>query len=121
MEKLAIIVSTPPSSPMSITAIDFIKAALDNGISITGVFFYQDGVLHANSLTSIPNDEYQCINHWLELNSKYKIPLHICITAAEKRGMTDDDELHNINECFTVSGLGELVEINNIADRVVQL
>lgn len=106
---------------MSNTAISIIESALNSDIEVIGVFFYQDGVLHANSLTQIPNDEYQCINKLKRLNIKYGIPLHICITAAEKRGMTDDDTLKNIHEIFTISGLGELVELSNKADRVIQL
>ena len=52
----------------------------------------------------------------------------MCISAAEKRGLSDellaDNSLHtnsNIDSAFTVSGLGELVELTSQADRVVQL
>ena len=65
------------------------------------------------------------------------MPLYLCISAAEKRGLTDElnnhepsshelshepsQETSNIDSVFTVSGLGELVELTSKAERVVQL
>ena len=85
------------------------------------MFFYQDGVMHANKDISISSDEYQAIDHWKQLHKTYKLPLHICITAAEKRGIACDTiDNEQINEAFTVSGLGELVELTTKASRLVQ-
>ncbi len=119
MKKLAVVVTTPPYSNLSVTALDYIETALNAGIELVGVFFYQDGVIHANQQVEIASDEFQCINHWQTLHEKYLLPLHLCITAAEKRGLSDEQS-QNIHSIFTVSGLGELVELANKADRVVQ-
>jgi tRNA 2-thiouridine synthesizing protein D len=45
----------------------------------------------------------------------------VCATAAEKRGVIVG-ELTNevVNRSFTVSGLGELVELTSKASRLVQ-
>ena len=43
------------------------------------------------------------------------------VPAAEKRGMTDEEQLNNIAPNFVVAGLGELVELTNKCDRVIQL
>ncbi len=121
MKTLAVVVTTPPYSPLTTTAINYVEAALIANINVIGVFFYQDGVLHANKDISIASDEYQAIKHWKKLHQDYQLPLHICITAAEKRGIrcdSIDDEV--INEVFTVSGLGELVELTTKASRLVQ-
>lgn len=121
---LALVVTTPPNSNLTTTAINLIKSAVDKGVTIVGVFFYQDGVLNAAKHLSIPNDEYQTLQHWQQLNSDYDVPLYLCITAAEKRGLTDEfgnNERSNIDKAFTVSGLGELVELTSKAQRVVQL
>lgn len=120
MRKLAVVITTPPFSNLTVTALNFIEAALNSTIDIVGVFFYQDGVLNASSQLRIANDEYQTTQQWQRLHSKYQLPLHLCITAAEKRGLTDDNSASLIADVFTVSGLGELVELNNKADRVVQ-
>jgi tRNA 2-thiouridine synthesizing protein D len=120
MKTLAVVVTTPPHSNLTVSAIDFVNSAIAAGIKVVGVFFYQDGVIHANKQVVLPSDEYQTIQAWEKLSSEHEVALHLCISAAEKRGLTDDEEHSNINQCFTVSGLGELVELANNADRLVQ-
>ncbi len=119
MNKLAVVVTTPPYSNLSVTALDYIETALKSGIELVGVFFYQDGVMHANQQVHIASDEFQCIKHWQALQQTFKLPLHLCITAAEKRGLSDE-QANNISPIFTISGLSELVELVNKADRLVQ-
>ncbi len=124
MNKLAVIITTPPYSNLTVTALDYIETALDAGIDVVGVFFYQAGALHANENISIASDEYQSINHLKRLHHKYKLSLYVCISAAEKRGVIaetlSEKELVTTNEIFTVSGLGELVTLNNNSVRMVQ-
>lgn len=119
MKNLAVIVTSPPYSNLSVTALDYIETALQANIKLVGVFFYQDGVVHANQQVQIPSDEFQCIKQWQYLHQTYQLPLHLCVTAAEKRGLSDEKP-NNIHPIFTVSGLGELVELVNKADRLVQ-
>lgn len=113
-------VTTPPFSNLTVTAIDYIKTAIAAKIEVIGVFFYQDGVMNANKLITVASDEYLAIEQWQKLHCDHGINLHLCYTAAEKRGMSDDNEISSINENFMVSGLGELVELSSQADRVVQ-
>jgi len=121
VKTLAVVVTTPPYSHLTISALTYVEAALIAGINVIGVFFYQDGVMHANKDISIASDEYQAIEHWQRLNKEYQLPLHICITAAEKRGIACDSiDNDQVNEAFTVSGLGELVELTTKAARLVQ-
>ena len=40
MKTLAIVVTTPPYSPLTITAINYVKAAIKADITVIGVFFY---------------------------------------------------------------------------------
>jgi tRNA 2-thiouridine synthesizing protein D len=121
VKTLAVVVTTPPYSHLTTSALTYVEAALVAGINVIGVFFYQDGAMHANKDISIASDEYQAIEHWQQLHKQYQLPLHICITAAEKRGIAcesiDNDQ---VNEAFTVSGLGELVELTTKAARLVQ-
>lgn len=119
MNKLAVVITTPPYSNLSVTALDYIESALNAGVELVGVFFYQDGVMHANTSVQIASDEFQALSHWQRLHQTYKLPLHLCITAAEKRGISDE-HAQNIHSIFTVSGLGELVELSSKADRLVQ-
>lgn len=121
MQTLAVLITTPPHSNLTATAISYVESALESGVKVVGVFFYQAGVLNANKFVDIPNDEFQTVSHWKRLHQQYQLPLHLCFTAAEKHGLTDDSAFNNIDTAFTISGLGELVELTSIADRVVQL
>ena len=121
---LALVVTTAPNSNLTTSAINLVQTAIAQNINIVGVFFYQDGVLNAAKHLSIPNDEFQTLRQWQQLKLTYNIPLYLCITAAEKRGLSDEltsDASSNIDDAFIVSGLGELVELTSKAKRVVQL
>ncbi|TPH12777.1 sulfurtransferase complex subunit TusD [Litorilituus lipolyticus] len=126
MNKLAVIITSPPSSNLSVTAIEYIEAALALQIEIVGIFFYQDGVLHANTFVEVPTDEYQAQAKWLALKNEFNLSLHLCVTAASKRGLQVDEtnsvepQSSNVADAFEISGLGELVELTNYADRVIQ-
>jgi len=113
-------ITTPPYSNLSVTALEYVETALKSGVELIGVFFYQDGVLHANANIQIASDEFQALSQWQRLHQEYNLPLHLCITAAEKRGISDDQSTKSIHSIFTVSGLGELVELSTSADRMVQ-
>jgi tRNA 2-thiouridine synthesizing protein D len=124
VSSVALIVSTPPYSNLTVTALRFAQAVVDRGHSLTGIFFYQDGVLNANSLVHPPSDEMNLVKQWQTFSQSSATPLHLCISAAEKRGLSDgqgEHNLHNIADCFTVSGLGELVVLTSQADKTIQL
>jgi tRNA 2-thiouridine synthesizing protein D len=122
LKTLSVVVTTSPSNPLTATAIDYINQAIESKINLSGIFFYQDGVLNAAKHLAIPNDEYQINEAWKQINEKHNIELHVCISACEKRGLSDEtsDNSSNISSNFTVSGLGELVDLTSKSERVVQ-
>ncbi|XQW86814.1 sulfurtransferase complex subunit TusD [Thalassotalea piscium] len=121
-QSLAIIVTTPPTANVSHTAYSIVEEAINSGIELVGVFFYQDGVLNASKYLATPSDELQLIQRWRELQQQHQTPLHLCATAAEKRGLIDpEDDYHLLHSEFTLSGLGELVMLTTKADKLVQL
>jgi tRNA 2-thiouridine synthesizing protein D len=121
VKKIAFVVTTPPHSPLTVSSFQLIKAAVNaQDISVIGVFFYQDGVINANTQIAISSDEWQALAHWRQLKQEYNVSLHLCITAAERRGLIEQSS-SNIDGSFTVSGLVELVDLTQQADRVVQL
>ncbi len=121
MQTLAVMVTSPPFSNFTATALDYLQTALEQGVKVVGVFFYQSAVLNANKNVNLASDEFQSQQAWKKLSQHYQLPLYLCITAAEKHGLSDEQANNNIDEIFTVAGLGELVEISSLADRVVQL
>lgn len=104
----------------------FTKAALEKGHEIYRVFFYHDGVNNGTRLTVPPQDDRNVIKRWSELSKQYNLDLVLCIAAAQRRGLLDENEAkrqgkdaHNIAEGFRISGLGQLIEAGIQADRLV--
>ena len=87
------------------------------------VFFYQDGVMVANSLQWLPDDQRSLTHEWQKLN----IRLPVCVSAALARGITDEQnaQRHQISQYtlaqgFELVGLGELADAVQSAQRLIQ-
>lgn len=105
------------SSPSALSALQalsrFAQAALKNGHRIDCVFLYQDGVYHAQEGINQPTDQLSINQLWLDLKA-LSIPLLLCVTAAENRGVAADTGL------FDVAGLAEFAMKTSKADKWVQ-
>jgi len=87
------------------------------------VFFYQDGVMVANSLQWLPDDQRSLTHEWQKLN----IRLPACVSAALARGITDEQNAqrhqisqYNLAQGFELVGLGELADAVQSAQRLIQ-
>ena len=126
--KFSIVVSEAPYGYQSASsAYQFCETALQAGHEITGVFFYQDGVLNANKLISPASDEVNLSGLWSLLASKYDFPLEVCVSASLRRGVINQQEAeqlglihHNVKLPFVLSGLGQLAELSASCDRLIQ-
>jgi tRNA 2-thiouridine synthesizing protein D len=108
------------------SAYQFTKAALSKGHEIFRVFFYHDGVNNGTRLAIPPQDDRNITQLWTEMQKEHDLDLVICIAAAQRRGLIDEDEAkrqgkdaNNIAEGFRISGLGQLIEAGIEADRLV--
>ncbi len=108
------------------TAYQFAKAALAGGHERFGIFVYHDGGNNATKLAVPPQDDRDIPKLWSELSKEHDLDLVVCIAAAQRRGMMDDDEAkrqgfedNNMNEGFRISGLGQLIEAGIESDRLV--
>lgn len=108
------------------SAYQFCKSAIEMGHEISGVFFYQYGVLNASQLVSPASDEINLPQLWSDLAIKHQFPLEVCISAALRHGIVDEQESlqlklnqFNLKAPFTLSGLGQLAELSAKCDRVV--
>ncbi|HYP66748.1 MAG TPA: sulfurtransferase complex subunit TusD [Thiobacillaceae bacterium] len=125
--KFSIMVNEGPyTHQASDSAYQFAKAALAKGHEIYRVFFYHDGVNNATRLTVPPQDDRNVVNRWSELAQQQKLDMVVCIAAAQRRGLLDENEAsrqgkdaNNIVPGFRISGLGQLVEAGIQADRLV--
>ena len=116
----------PYQHQASDTAYKFIEAAIEEGHEIFRVFFYHDGVNNGTRLATPPQDDRHIPNRWTELAEKHDIDLVLCVAAAQRRGMVDEDEMkrnskdaNNIAGKFRISGLGHLIEAGIQADRMI--
>ncbi|MDH1263560.1 sulfurtransferase complex subunit TusD [Pseudomonas sp. GD03944] len=124
--KFAIALFAPPHAPSSRRALRFAQAALEGGHEIVRLFFYQDGVHSASSHVVSPQDELNLTSEWRAFVSEHQLDGVVCIAAALRRGVLDGDEAKryerggaNLQAPWTLSGLGQLHEANQIADRLV--
>lgn len=125
--KFSVLVNEGPyTHQASDTALQFTKAALEKGHEIFRVFFYHDGVNNGTRLTVPPQDDRNLQQMWSELGAKHKLDLVVCIAAAQRRGILDENEAkrqgkdaNNIAPGFRISGLGQLIEAGIEADRLI--
>jgi len=125
--KFGILINEGPYQHQSVdSAYQFTKAALEKGHEIFRVFFYHDGVNTATRLAVPPQDDRNITVLWQELAKKYELDLVVCIAAAQRRGLLDENEAKrngknadNIAEGFRISGLGQLIEAGIQSERMV--
>lgn len=121
-----VVMSAPHSGQSALTAYNFTKAALNRGHQIHRVFFYHDGVFNASSLSITSTDEKDIPALWQQLGLTHNLDFVVCIAAAIKRGILNQNESQrhqregaNLAEGFELSGLGQLVEATMVSDRVI--
>lgn len=125
--KISIQVSEGPyNHEASVTAINYVKAAVEAGHDIFRVFFYHDGVNNGTNFATPPQDDMNIQKTWSELAAAHDIDLVVCVAAAQRRGIVDQGEMErnkkdgmNIMDGFRISGLGQLIEAGIESDRLV--
>jgi len=125
--KFAVQVSAGPYQHQAChSAYRFAQAVLARGHELSRVFFYHDAVNVASVLTTPPQDELNLCQAWSALAREHGVDLVVCVAAAQRRGMVDEDErarhgksAANLAEGFRIAGLGQLVEAALDAERLV--
>jgi len=124
--KFAIALFSPPSAPSSRRALRFAEAALQSGHEISRLFFYADGVYSASGNIVSPQDETDVAHQWREFVASNRLDGVVCIAAALRRGVLDEQEARryereaaNLPAPWVLSGLGQLHEAAQEADRLI--
>ena len=114
------------ASQSALSACRFAEAALAAGHNITRVFFYHEGVRTADALAVSPQDEDSVHERWVALHETHGVELAVCIAAALKRGILNDDEraryektAASLHPAFEIVGLGQLTDALIQADRSI--
>ncbi|CAH0524483.1 sulfurtransferase complex subunit TusD [Vibrio hippocampi] len=105
----------------------FAQALIARGHKLVSVFFYQDGILNASSLTVPANDEFDLVRAWQKLAEEHNVKLETCVAASLRRGVVSSEEANqhqltasNLAPGFELAGLGGLATALLTQDRVVQ-
>ncbi|QKZ04041.1 sulfurtransferase complex subunit TusD [Pseudomonas eucalypticola] len=124
--KFAIAVFSPAHAPSSRRALRFAEAALAGGHEIVRLFFYQDGVHSASGNVVAPQDETDIAAQWRTFITEQQLDAVVCIAAALRRGVLNEEEARrwnrpaaNLPAPWELSGLGQLHEAAQLADRLV--
>jgi tRNA 2-thiouridine synthesizing protein D len=124
MASFSITVLSSPQQSGAKHAYQFVEAALAQGHSISRLFFYGDGVFNALQGQILPQDEHHLPAAWESLILNHGLDAVVCIAAALRRGVVDIGEaqrypgtLANLRPGFQLSGLGQWVEAQCLADR----
>ena len=108
------------------SAQQFCIAALAAGHSIDQVFFYQNAVVQATRLAEPLADEFDATEGWVKLSEESGIPLIVCVSSAERRGIVAQDQRDELGKSasslhphFDIAGLGALHDAGFNSDRTV--
>ena len=115
MSQIALSVHFGVTAQSKLTLLErYVDAALAANHQISCIFLYQDGVYHASNKIVQAADELQTQAIWSHF-AALNIPLLLCVTAAEKRGLGTDNTAP-----FKVAGLAEFAMLSAAADKWVQ-
>lgn len=124
--KFVIALFSAPHAPSSRRALRFAQAALAGGHEIVRLFFYQDGVHSASSVVVSAQDELDLSAEWRTFVQEQHLDGVVCIAAALRRGVLNVEEAQrygrtaaNLTAPWELSGLGQLHEATQMADRLV--
>jgi tRNA 2-thiouridine synthesizing protein D len=114
MNKFLIFVTRSPFDSLNgQTALSFCKAAIALGHEVEHVFFYQQGVQHANVDIQPASGEKSMLAQWVSFSEQTKTSLNVCVTASIKRGVLSVEDasyvqLHsNVHHAFKPVGMAE--------------
>lgn len=105
--------ASPYHSSTSVTAYRFASEVIAQRHELFRVFFYHDGIYHAMKSAAPPDDEFSIFSAWQTLAQQHDIDLVVCISAAQRRGLVEE----NVAQGFRLGGLGQLLEATVLADR----
>lgn len=123
---ILIVISSPPFSPKTCQALDFIEQKLHDNQAVT-LFLYGDGAYLANRLVWLASDMPNPAQKLQQLAKHTSLSVQACVSTALARGITDTDNAKrhhltasNLMDNCQLTGLGELAMHLHNADSVYQ-
>ncbi len=100
-----------------ITSLRIVESLVRAGHEVLGIFFLFDAAYVALAGIDLATDEYNASNAWKEFGSVYDIDLIVCAASAARRGIVAD----NLARGYKLGSIGNLVELADLAHKVIQL
>lgn len=118
--KYSILVQGSPTATRAChSALEFAQAVKLSNHELYRIFFYQEAVLIGTKYFEVPQDEPNLQKSWLSFAEEHEVELVVCISAAQRRGISQTEDHDTVAEGFAVSGLGQLIEAMLESDRLV--
>ena len=126
--RYTLLVTGPPYGTQNASsALLFTRALMKVGHRLESIFFYHEGVLNANQLSTPDSNEMDIVREWTKLHEKSGVILNICVAAALRRGIINAQEAarlrlenFNLQPGFKLSSLSALSEAVLNCNRLVQ-
>lgn len=124
--KFSIVIGSDPFATQSgVTALQLCRAIIAANHQVYRIFFFQQGVLQANSYSRVEGSECDLHAEWQQLATTHKIDMVACVASALKRGILDQQEAKqassNLSNACVLGGLGQYIDAVLNSDRVIHL
>jgi tRNA 2-thiouridine synthesizing protein D len=114
--KFSVTVRAAPDKSGHLLALKTCQSLLQQGHELSHVFFYESAVTVASALLVPDQDELAMTSAWQNIQSTTNTPLYVCVAAALRRGIVNEQEAAsqglpqaNVASGFEITGLGEWV------------
>ena len=112
----SVIVRAAPDNVGHLLALNTCEELIRQGHQLEQIFFYESAVVAASALLLPEQDELSVTRRWQALSTASEVPLFVCVAAALKRGVVNEQEAtshalpaHNLADGFEIAGLGEWI------------
>jgi tRNA 2-thiouridine synthesizing protein D len=111
---LVIVNESPWQTGLSACALRFARAAPEAGLDVLAVFFREDGVYNSLPNTSADAGSPELAEAWKDLAARHASRLLLCSASSLRRLPSGSPD-----PAFEITGLAEMLELTQQADRVV--
>lgn len=113
MKILLVVNSSPWGSTLAVTALRFARAVIAEGMTISAVFFREDGVFHAVGGRATDAGTPALTEAWPEFARSCGAQLLVCRSSGQR------NLAQSPFGAFREAGLAEMLELMAASDRVV--
>lgn len=129
MMRFFLLINAAPTSPFSKAALNFCEALISSDNEIAGLFFFGDGIannyfpptepLLANSSSlGRSHVEASVQQGWANFLAAHKLEAMCCSSSLDRLAKSGNNTLQ-LNSNASIAGLGQMVELCLLADRVI--